>query len=291
MHPSEISFFDADYAVLHRFLFIFLEGYKPIADIKMTISEIKSGLKTQFIGQDIQIYQQIDSTNEEAIKQSGNNPPEGTLILAEYQTAGKGKYGKCWVAPTQSSILGSIILYPKLDSRQQGFITLIMALSIARTIFNITGLEAKIKWPNDVMIEGKKVSGILTEKGQRNSLVVGFGINVNINYGDMPKSIRKTASSIQIELGCKFSRAELLQSLLVNFEKMYILLNSGKKDELLAQILSLSETVGKYVIVKQGTQIIKGKAFSINKNGGLLIKIENGNIKEIYSGELSILLN
>lgn len=253
----------------------------------MTSSEIKQGLTTKFVGQNIQIYQKLDSTNDEAIRQALNDAVEGTLILTETQTAGRGKHGKKWMAPAHSSILGSIILYPKINSRRQGIVTLLTAVAVAKAIHESAGLTAMIKWPNDVMIGDKKVSGILIETGPMNSMIVGFGVNVNISQENMPHSIATTASSVQIALGSKFSRAKLLRNLLANFEKLYLWLNAGKQDKILNEIRALSCTIGKDVKIRQYDLIIAGNVWTIDDDGGLLIRTEYGTWEKVYTGQVT----
>lgn len=254
----------------------------------MKIAEIKRGLTTKFIGQNIYFYQQIDSTNEEAIRQVvKNDVAEGTLILAEFQTAGRGKHGRNWLAPARSSILCSIILYPEIDYKKQSIVTLLTAVAVARSLHSMTGLEASVKWPNDVIISDRKVCGILTEAGPMNSLIIGFGINVNIDQESMPQALRKTATSVQILLGHELSRTKLLRSLLVNFENLYILLENGKPGRILNELRNMSSTIGRHVSIKRDNRIISGKVLTIEDDGSLLVRSEDKTFERIYTGEIT----
>ena len=167
----------------------------------MTTDDILSGLRNRTVGRWIQIYDQVGSTNDLALQCGIDGAQEGTLILAESQTQGRGRHGRRWHAPLGSSILASIILRHRLRADQVGLPNLIGAVSIATAINELTDLSAWIKWPNDVLIQGKKVSGVLTEleydRHRQPFFVMGFGVNVNTTRADLPEELRASATSLQ----------------------------------------------------------------------------------------------
>ena len=194
-------------------------------------------LKTEIIGKShVEFHTEVSSTNDIAIARGkSENTEEGTLIIADHQTAGRGRYGRTWDAPPGKCILASIIFRHRLKQEQVHLPNLIGALSIAQGIHPITGLTARIKYPNDVRIGKKKVAGVLTEieydQHRQPFFVLGFGVNVNISMEEFPPTLRETATSLQIAASdtdnTEICRVELLQTILSHLEENYLLLKSG----------------------------------------------------------------
>ena len=204
----------------------------------MTTDDILSGLQNQTIGRQIQTYNRVGSTNDLALQCGIDGAQEGTLILAESQTQGRGRHGRRWLAPPGSSILASVILRHRLRANQVGLPNLIGAVAIATAIDELTNLSAQIKWPNDVLIQGKKVSGVLTEleydRHRQPFFVMGFGINVNTTRADLPEELRASATSLQIESDRKISRVVLLQAILHRLEENYLRLKHNDTEPIIA---------------------------------------------------------
>lgn len=250
----------------------------------LTEAYIKKGLGTNFIGQRIIYHSKIPSTMEVAKREAQKEAPEGTLVIADEQTAGKGRIGRCWSSP-KGCIALSIVLYPK--PAQLSSIIMVASLAVMRTIKSVTGLRSLIKWPNDILINGRKVCGILVECGVQNSnsnyAIVGIGINVNLEatcLGGMSFS----ATSLSDEMGGQVSRIEIVRKLLAEIESLYI---SAQEDEIVyLEWQSNLETLGRQVSVKLCNTIYRGIAESVERDGTLIIRIGDGSLKRIVAGDV-----
>jgi len=258
----------------------------------MDVEKITNGLQTEFIGHKIIAYQQIGSTNDVALRLGRNGAEEGTLVIAESQTAGRGRHGRRWLSPPNSSILASLILRPTIHKSKIAIINLLAALAVAKAIRIVTSLPAMIKWPNDVTIYDKKVSGILTEveAGKENIqfVVVGMGVNVNIPQDSFPVSLKPRATSLSILLGYEVDRVKLLQQLLLEFERRYILLRDEDFTSIILEAKGLSTLLGSSISVKSGRNIITGQAVDIDESGALLLRRGMGTIEKIMAGDVTL---
>lgn len=256
----------------------------------MTASEIHNGLRTQILGREIESCDQIESTNDLARKRGIDGAPEGTLVLAESQTAGRGRHGRRWHAPPGSGILASLILRHRLLANQIGLPSIVGAVAIAAAIKELTELTALIRWPNDVLIREKKVSGVLTEleydRDRQPFWVMGFGVNVNTLLTDFPPDLRSSATSLSIEEGRTFSRVALTQTILEQLEEYYLHLKSGEPTFIVETANTLSSTVGRWVQVQTADKIIDGRDDGIDQDGGLLLRDESGGIQKFLIGEV-----
>ena len=256
----------------------------------MIIDDIISGLQNQTIGRKIQIYDQVGSTNDLALQCGIDGGQEGTLILTESQTQGRGRHGRRWLARPGSGILASVILRHRLRANQVGLPNLIGAVAIATAINELTDLSAQIKWPNDVLIQGKKVSGVLTEleydRHRQPFFVMGFGVNVNTTRTDLPEELRASATSLQIESGREISRIVLLQAILHRLEENYLRLKHSDTEPIIVTANSLSYRSGDWIQIKTADGIFHGQAEVIDRDGGLLFKDMNGNRQKFLVGEV-----
>jgi BirA family biotin operon repressor/biotin-[acetyl-CoA-carboxylase] ligase len=251
--------------------------------------EIKKELKTNYIGHKIHYFSKIDSTNIAAKKLAEDGAQEGTIVIAETQTRGRGRRGKKWISPA-GGIWMSIILRPKISPAEAPQLTLMTGVAVAKTIKNKFDLDVGIKWPNDILIGSQKVCGILTEANAKfNTLdyvVIGIGIDANVATESFPSDIRINATSLKKELGEKINGSELIQDFLKIFEDNYDALKKGQFPEILVEWRKLSKTIGSYVEVhKQGGKIVKGEAIGINKDGALILELDNGTLRKVISGE------
>ena len=200
------------------------KGYRLIdsPDV-MSKAEIESLVDTKWAGKTVVYYDKIDSTNNRAKEAGDNGAAHGTLFVADMQVAGKGRRGRVWKSPSGSSIYMTILLYPDIPPVKAPQLTLLMAIAVAEGIQEVTGLETKIKWPNDIVVNGRKICGILTEMSTEidyiNHVVIGAGINVN--QDTFPDDIKATASSLKLELGKSVKRSELIAAVMKSFEKCY----------------------------------------------------------------------
>ena len=256
----------------------------------MTIDDILSGLQNQTIGRRIHIYDRVGSTNDLALQCGIDGALEGTLILAESQTQGRGRHGRRWLAPPGSSILVSVILRHRLRADQIGLPNLIGAVTIATAINELTHLSAQVKWPNDVLIQGKKVSGILTEleydRHRQPFFVMGFGVNVNTTRADLPEQLHASATSLQIESDREISRVALLQAILHRLEENYLYLKHSDIEPIIATANQLLHFSGDWIQIKTADEIFRGQAEGIDPDGGLLLKDMNGKQRKFLVGEV-----
>ena len=268
------------------------KGYRLIdsPDV-MSKAEIESLMDTKWAGSNVVYYDEIDSTNNRAKEAGDNKAPHGTLFVADMQVAGKGRRGRVWQSPAGSSIYMTILLYPEISPLKAPQLTLVMAIAVAEGIKEVTGLDTKIKWPNDIVVNGRKICGILTEMSTEidyiNHVVIGAGINVN--QDDFPEDIRKTASSLKMELGKQVKRSELIAAIMKSFEKDYEIFVktedlSGLQELYNSMLVNLDRDVK---VLEPGNEY-EAHALGINKTGELIVRTAEGEEKEIYAGEVSV---
>jgi BirA family biotin operon repressor/biotin-[acetyl-CoA-carboxylase] ligase len=247
---------------------------------------ISDGLETSFIGREVISYPSLPSTNDTAKREARKGAKEGTVIIAEEQTAGRGRIGRKWVSPPGSVAL-SIILYPPLAYLP--FLIMVASLATAYAIERVTDLKAQLKWPNDVLVNGNKICGILVEsdvKGNRvDYAVIGIGLNININPADFP-GIAPSATSLSHELGREVSRRQVIRSLLAEAERFYLAL--GKGDSVFRQWRERLVTLGQKVRVSAGEAAHEGIAESVAPDGSLLLRQPDGNLLKIVAGDVTL---
>ena len=250
--------------------------------------EIQNGLKTSFIGREIHQYKEVDSTNNVAKELAMKGASEGTIVIAESQRSGKGRRGKKWVSPS-GGVWMSIILHPDIPPSNAPQLTLATGVAVAKTLNQECRLDVGIKWPNDILIGNKKVCGILTEGSATSNgleyVVVGIGIDLNVDVDNFPPELRDGATSIKSELEKEISGVKLVQKFLENFEEIYNEFKAGKFAEILKEWRRLSKTIGTYVEVHKKGRVVKGEAVGINRNGNLILEMGDGSLRKVISGE------
>lgn len=267
-------------------------GYKLLAEPdKLSETGIRGYKNTQWLGETIVYKDSMDSSNTRAKLMGENGAENGTLVVTDCQTAGKGRRGRSWVSPTGMNCYFTALLRPDILAEKASMITLVAALALAKAIKETAQLDTMIKWPNDVIANGKKLCGILTESSTDleyiNYVVVGIG--VNCNQTEFPDEIKETASSIRLETGKKVNRCQLLGSFLTNFESYYeIFLKtedlSGLEREYNSLLVNRNREVK--IIEKERERVLT--AMGIDKTGALLVKDAEGNQEAIISGEVSV---
>lgn len=250
--------------------------------------EIQRNLATEYIGHEIHHYSEVDSTNNVAKELAEKGSPEGTIITAESQRSGKGRRGKKWISP-HGGVWMTIILRPDIPTSQAPLLTLLTGVAVAETLKRECNLEVGIKWPNDILIGDKKVCGILTEasasKRGLDYVVVGIGIDLNVNVDDFPPELREGATSLQRELEKEISGVKLVQNFLLNFENFYNDFKNGQFQHILNQWRRLSTTIGSTVEVQKRGRTVRGEAVGITKEGVLILEMPDGSLRKIISGE------
>lgn len=258
----------------------------------MTPDDISQGLKTRRIGKKIYSYAEVDSTNDIALKLAEAGAAEGTVVFAGHQRKGRGRFNRKWHSPTAKNILCSIILRPAINPKRISQISLMTAVAAASTLRSEYDLPALIKWPNDIYLRGRKVSGILVDMGAELDLVhyavVGIGINLNNVASDFPPSIRSLATSVKIETGKKVDRVKAAQSLLTQIDRWYRTYLKEGFDLIGNTWVDMSLTLGKRITAKTAEGQITGIPTGLDEDGSLLIRLDSGIIKKIASADILI---
>ena len=255
----------------------------------ITKDKICETLETEEIAKEILCFRKVFSTNSIAKFLANHDAKEGTVLISEIQTNARGRLGKKWEAP-EGGVWMSLILRPQVPPARIGLITLATGVAIAKSIRSL-GVDARIKWPNDVLIHGKKISGVLTEVNatfnEIDWIVVGIGIDSNLKLEAFSEDIRIGTTTLTEELPSKVDANELIAVFLNEFEKVYQLYKDGEIETILKDWRDLADTIGKYVNITQtGGKITQGYVVGINNEGSLIIERQDGTLEKIVSGEL-----
>jgi BirA family biotin operon repressor/biotin-[acetyl-CoA-carboxylase] ligase len=261
------------------------------------IFEIKKHLKSSFIGKNIFYEEKVDSTNSVARDLVIKGVKNGSIVISDMQEKGKGRNGKIWTSPCACNVYMSIILKPKFNPEVAHGMTILAAVSVADAILEVTSLRPQIKWPNDILINSKKVSGILTEMSTQNKIIeyiiVGIGINVNLMEDNIAEDIKDKATSLYIEKSKLFkndaypiNRNKLIVSFLNKFDKYYEIFLSTGLSSILQSYQKYFEMIGKTVEISLENKKIKGQVVGIDSKGALLVKTGENELEKIFSGEL-----
>ncbi len=254
-------------------------------------SELKSRIRNRWAGRELYFYGETGSTNTDAKRLGEEGASHGTVVAADMQTAGRGRRGRTWESPAGRDIYFTILLRPEFAPDKAAGLTLVMALAVALAVEDKCGVEADIKWPNDVVVNGKKICGILTEMTVETDYIqhVVTGVGINVNMDSIPEEIRESATSLFLESGKKTARAELLQAVLERFEEYY-----GKYAADLGMDSMLEEYNAHLVNRNRQVRVLdpkgewEGVAKGINASGELLVENSAGRTVEVYAGEVSV---
>lgn len=268
---------------------------------------IAEALNTVLLGRRIEVRQQVGSTNDLMREAARRGEPEGLVIAANEQVKGRGRLGRNWAAPSGCCILCSVLLRPRFSPKQAFYLTIAASLAIYRACKMLfvenqskSNLDSPIidhrlptttiKWPNDVLVRGKKVAGVLCESefggGEWAFCVVGFGINVNISPEELG-DLKSTATSLSIELGYSVDRALLLASVLWELEALYLLLQGGQFSQVFGEWATILDTIGKRVSVNEPSGVLIGQALRVDEAGALVIRLDSGEVRRVLAGDIS----
>jgi len=252
-------------------------------------SKVRENLRTRILGQAGLYFRQLTSTNDIAKDLAVSGAGEGTLVAAETQTAGKGRFKRRWMSPA-NGLWFSVILKPVVQPKHAPKITLLASVVIAKTIKRLYGLNTEIKWPNDVLIEGKKVAGVLTE-GQISGktldfAILGIGINANFSLEAFPTHLMEAATTLKEELGRETERETLLSEVLNEIESYYESLQQGRFEIILDDWRRLAGFLGSHVKVRSDKEKIEGWAVDVDEDGALVLRLRDSTLRRITSGDL-----
>lgn len=254
--------------------------------MKLNLDKVQQGLGAKRFGREILFFQKIASTNDFGREVAGFGAAEGTIVLAETQTAGRGRSGNRWFSPL-GGLWFSIILRPKLDASDAAGLTLMGGLAVAKVLEQMYGLKVKTKWPNDVLLNRKKVCGILTESSladdRVNFVVVGIGLNANfIPEQVLPRELTEMATSLQVELGRKVGLEELLRKLLERMETVYDTYLAKGSAHVVGEWKKFAAFLGREIQVASENEEVKGLALDVDSQGALILKLQDGAIRRIF---------
>ena len=256
----------------------------------LSLEQISKSLTTKWLGRTVHFYPEVDSTNVTAMELAQQDAPEGTVVLADKQLHGRGRGERSWHSPAGVGIYCSIVLRPELSPAKIMLLTLMTAVAIAKAVTRETNLSPCIKWPNDILINDKKVVGILLESKMCASgvehAIIGFGINVNHAPADLPQELWSTASSLFIEVGEPVDRRELLVKILTEVEYLYERLQQGDAAIILEEWRHFSATLGRHVRILQQGELREGIAVDVTEEGALLVRVEQNSLITVHAGDI-----
>ena len=266
-----------------------------IYDFESDAANIKENLNCVCIGSAVMFLPEVDSTNNVVKKYLLNGADEGLVAVAESQTEGRGRLGRIWYSPPETGIYLSILLKPDLTPDHFPLFTLLTGVAAVLTINEFSHQRASLKWPNDIIINGKKVCGLLCEliqnQGESNGLIIGIGINANHLAEQFPEDLKNTATSLRIVNGLPIDRLTVIRSLLMNLDNEYqTYLNEGERSVIEKWSLN-TDLFGKKVSINRGSTIITGTAMQLNESGQLVLRRDNGHEEVFDSGEVTLHTN
>lgn len=253
--------------------------------------EILKHMNTRWAGREVVYLDVTDSTNNQAKKLGEEGAPHGTLVVADKQEGGKGRRGRNWVSEPGVGIWMSVLLRPEISTRSVSMLTLIMAMAASKGIYEATGIESRIKWPNDLVLNKKKMCGILTEMStdQTEIKYVVPGTGINVCQESFPDEIKETATSLYLETGIKFDRAEIIGKIMNALEEYYDIFTETEDMSLLMEEYNKKlVNLGNEVCVLAASGDFCGVSEGINKTGGLIVRLPDGSRTEVISGEVSV---
>ena len=248
--------------------------------------------ETKVIGRDIRVFEETTSTNDVIEKLARDGVGEGVVVCAESQTKGRGRRGRKWISPARKGLWFSILLRPELSPQMTTRLTVASATALRRAIKLQTGWSPEIKWPNDILMSGKKVAGILTEMTAEldrvRHVIPGIGVDVNLTAGDFPPDLRKIATSLRIETCKPVSRAELAVNIFRELDRDYALICAGQFTGVADEWEAHCTTIGREVTVQLGARQIRGCVESLDDDGALLLRSEHGHLERIIGGDVTL---
>jgi BirA family biotin operon repressor/biotin-[acetyl-CoA-carboxylase] ligase len=251
--------------------------------------EIQRGLRTRFIGKSVVTLKVIDSTNTAAKKLAENGAPEGTAVIADHQTAGRGRFNRTWHGEAGKNIILSLILRPRKEQSAH-LLTYLTALCAAKTVEDLAGVKVECKWPNDLLISGKKFCGILLESAWNDSSIdyVVVGIGMNVNQETFPNELQDTATSLKKESRREFECGSFIRDFFERFENAYLQSQKSGCNRFLKEWKMKSAMFGKEISLEQSGNVLRGLAIDLDADGALVIKNHNRVVK-VFAGDVTVL--
>lgn len=267
-------------------------GYQLLSRPDLLLPEVvQTGLKSEIIARQVEFYAELDSTNQRAQELGEQGALEGSVVIAETQTAGRGRMGRSWSSPAGVNLYTSILLRPQLLPLQASQLTFMSAVAVARSIEAVAGVSVNVKWPNDILLNGKKVAGLLNEISAEmegiHYVVLGIGVNLNMRADQFPADLRYPATSLLLATGKAVDRVAFAQQLYHQLDGLYRLLNSSGFAPIRIAWEALFDMLGSRVNVDCGQQQFAGVVDGIAEDGALLLRLADGKQQQIYAGDVT----
>lgn len=266
---------------------------EDLAGSALSLNELRQGLAANRLGSNFHYFAEIDSTNSYARQLAENGTREGEIVIAEAQTQGRGRLGRRWQSPPFANLYFSVILRPQLLPVHAPQITLMAAVALAETVASFIPQPATIKWPNDILVGGKKLAGILTEAAcdseRLHHVILGIGVNLNYRLAAMPNEIRTRATSVAELTGKSVSRESFLRRLIHDLDRCYGELEETGFGALAPRWEAHFGLRGQRVRVELLDQVVAGRAIGIDRDGALLVEDEQGAVKRVIAGDVTAL--
>ena len=247
---------------------------------------------TRVVGRDIRVFQATTSTNDVAARLARDGVKEGAVVFAETQSKGRGRLGRVWISPAGKGLWFSVLLRPEIRPQAATQLTVATALALVKAIAAQTGIKAEIKWPNDILIRGRKTAGILTELSAEldhiKEMILGIGVDVNLDTHEFPAELRKIATSLQIESGAPVDRAGLAVAILRELDEVYHRICAGHFEAVADEWQEHCTTLGRNVAIRTGDRVVRGRAESLDPDGALMLRGQHGHLERIIGGDVSI---
>jgi BirA family biotin operon repressor/biotin-[acetyl-CoA-carboxylase] ligase len=258
---------------------------------RLTADDIKARLKTRVIGSEVLVFEETASTNDVVEHLAKSGAREGLVVFAESQTRGRGRRGRAWASPRGKGLWFSVLLRPTLPPSAASRITVAASVAVARAIREVGRVDARIKWPNDVIIDDKKLAGILTElrveADEVLMAILGIGIDVNCEQDDFPNDLARIATSLKLETGSTQDRVALAARVLATFDECYQLALTDF-EAVADEWAKLCTTLGRQIVVTMGQRRIEGFAQALDSDGALLVRCDSGQMERILGGDLVV---
>lgn len=268
------------------------KGYrlKPASSSPFNGVEVSSALSTDFIGRNIRFYPSVDSTNKKAFELGRAGEPEGTAVIADAQTGGKGRLGRKWESPAGVNLYTSILLRPGIPPARAHNLTFVSAVAVAETVGRLSPVRPVVKWPNDILLDGKKTAGILLEMDSEpdrvHFIVAGIGVNINIKDADLPAQLREIATSLYEKRGELTDRAGFAAALYSDFEKWYKVYMEQGFSPVMEAWKGYFASTGRRVTVRSLDAVTEGVCTGVDADGALLVRTSSGAVERVVSGDV-----
>jgi BirA family biotin operon repressor/biotin-[acetyl-CoA-carboxylase] ligase len=277
----------------YRILGVSRRGYRLDEEpSRLSMAHVTERTAGSSFGRSYRYYDEIESTNVEAKSLANSGAPEGTVIVAETQTAGRGRLGRRWTSPAGKGLLFSALLRPALPMGDAHMLTLVAACAAAEAIESMCDVAVSIKWPNDLYVADRKVGGILLEvAGEQDEVdwvVVGIGVNVNTEYSELPVALRRTATSLKMATGATVDRSELLAKLLLSLEAHYQQALSHGFERAVTGFRGRDYLLHRTISIQTRDGVVTGEASGIDERGALLLELPHRRIRSFYSGDVTL---